>query len=178
MLPFFQAFYSLRNPSYTMSKFQPILLLLFLVDQVWGWRSRRSFQHFFTDVEVEIQNAIVNHCSDNLKNYLDEHTMLYGHQCVKMYSCIMANMFEYTKANMASAAVQLGQMACPLCLKPLRFLHLTYNQPDRFLHVTQNVNSSVFDIVTEDWSKATWNPSGDKRQQIFKIIVDLPNQQS
>jgi hypothetical protein len=88
-------------------KLQIILLLVF-VDHALGWRSRRSFQHFFTDVEVEIESAVINNCSAIFEDYLNEHITLYGTQCVGMYSCIMANISNYANDNMASAAVLLG----------------------------------------------------------------------
>jgi hypothetical protein len=90
-----------------MFKLQIILLLIF-TDHALGWRSRRSFQHFFTDVEGEIESAIINNCSAIFEDYLNEHITLYGTQCVRMYSCIMANISNYAKDNMASAAVLLG----------------------------------------------------------------------
>jgi hypothetical protein len=99
---------ALRNSTHTMFKFPIILLLLFFVDHVLAWRSRRLFQHLFADVEVEIENAITNNCSHIMQDYLHEHITIYGHQCVKMYSCIMANIPNYAKDNMASAAVLLG----------------------------------------------------------------------
>lgn len=90
-----------------MFKLQIILLLVF-VDHALGWRNRRSFQHFFTDVEVEIESAVINNYSAIFEDYLNEHITLYGTQCVRMYSYIMANISNYAKDNMASAAVLLG----------------------------------------------------------------------
>lgn len=60
------------------------------------------------DVQAEIESAIVNNCSDIFQDYLNEHITLYGHQCVRMYSCIMSNIPNYARDNMASAAVLLG----------------------------------------------------------------------
>jgi hypothetical protein len=84
------------------------LLVLSISHQAQGWRARESFQHFFPDIEVELSNAVTNNCSHVLQEYLNEHVTLYGIHCVKMYSCIISNTTEYTKANMASAAVLLG----------------------------------------------------------------------
>ena len=85
-----------------------ILFVLSLSHQVRAWRARESFQHFFSDVEAELSKAVINNCSDLLRQYQHEHITFYGVYCVKTYSCIMNNVTEYTKANMASAAVLLG----------------------------------------------------------------------
>jgi hypothetical protein len=92
----------------TMINIASTLLVLSISHQARGWRARESFQHFFPDVEVELSNAVTNNCSDVLQEYLNEHVTFYGVYCVKMYSCIISNTTEYTKANMASAAVLLG----------------------------------------------------------------------
>jgi hypothetical protein len=84
------------------------LLVLSLSHLARAWRARESFQHFFPDVEVELSKAVTNHCSNVLHKYQNEHITLYGVYCVKTYSCIMNHVTEYTKANMASAAVLLG----------------------------------------------------------------------
>ncbi|PMD16235.1 hypothetical protein NA56DRAFT_753326 [Hyaloscypha hepaticicola] len=105
--PTWYAVIGLLNLVNTVFKLQIILLLVF-VDHALGWRSRRSSQHFFTDVEVEIESAVINNCSAIFEDYLNEHITLYGTQCVGMYSCIMANISNYANDNMASAAVLLG----------------------------------------------------------------------
>jgi hypothetical protein len=84
------------------------LLVLSLSNQALGWRARESFQHFFSDIEAELSKAVTNNCSGVLQKYQNERIALYGVYCVKTYSCIMSNVTEYTKANMASAAVLLG----------------------------------------------------------------------
>jgi hypothetical protein len=84
------------------------LLVLSLCHQALGWRARESFQHFFSDIEAELSKAVTNNCFNVLQKYQNEHVMLYGVYCVKTYSCIMSNITEYTKANMASASVLLG----------------------------------------------------------------------
>jgi hypothetical protein len=84
------------------------LFVLSLSHRVRAWRARESFQHFFSDVEAELSKAVINNCSDLLRQYQHEHITFYGVYCVKTYSCIMSNITEYTKANMASAAVLLG----------------------------------------------------------------------
>src|SRR4051812_39694146 len=91
-----------------MLTFQTLLFLSFFADQVLGWRTRRQFQHFYPDVEADIKQAIANHCTAALQDYLNEHVKVYGKQCPIMYSCIIDNIPAYAKDNMASAAVLLG----------------------------------------------------------------------
>ena len=84
------------------------LLILSFGRLAHGWRERQSFEHFFPDVEAELSKAITDKCSGVVQKYRHEHVKLYSVYCVKAYSCIMNNVSEYTKANMASAAVLLG----------------------------------------------------------------------
>ena len=78
------------------------------MDHALEWRSRRSFQYFLTDFEVEIESAVINNYSANFEDYLNEYITLYGTQYIKTYSCIIANISNYAKDNIASAAVLLN----------------------------------------------------------------------
>jgi hypothetical protein len=69
---------------------------------------RDSYQHFFPDVRAEITEALIQNCSSLFKSYLQEDIILYGSYCVKIYSCIVENLDQYTQANMASWGVLLG----------------------------------------------------------------------
>jgi hypothetical protein len=59
-------------------------------------------------VEVELSGIVANNCSKEFQEYLDERIVQYGEHCVKTFNCIVSYCTEYTKANMASAAVLLG----------------------------------------------------------------------
>ena len=83
-------------------------LILSLACLAQGWRERQSFEHFFPDVEAELSKAVTDKCFDVVQKYRHEHVKLYSAYCTKAYSCSMNNVTEYTKANMASAAVLLG----------------------------------------------------------------------
>lgn len=84
------------------------LVCFLLVTGVQGRRQRTAFQLFFPDVRTELEQALTQNCSDLFHSYENEHVRVYGKFCVKTFSCIMQNIPEYTKANMASAAVLLG----------------------------------------------------------------------
>lgn len=71
-------------------------------------RLRDSYQHFFPDVQTEVTKVLGQNCSSLFESYREEQVTLYGTYCVKTYSCILQNLSEYTKANMASATVLLG----------------------------------------------------------------------
>jgi len=85
-----------------------VVLLLLLSTQTWAYRPRNSFQHWFPDVEVELSGIVANNCSKEFQDYLDEEIVQYGVHCVKTFNCIVSYCTEYTKANMAAAAVLLG----------------------------------------------------------------------
>lgn len=85
-----------------------LLLLLWFSNPVWAYRPRISFQHWFPDVEAELSHIVANNCSTEFQEYLDERIVNYGVHCVKTFNCIVNCCTEYTKANMASAAVLLG----------------------------------------------------------------------
>lgn len=84
------------------------LIYFLLVTGAQGRRQRTAFQHFFPDVRTELEQALAQNCSDLFHSYENEHVRVYGKFCVKTFSCVMQNIPEYTKANMASAAVLLG----------------------------------------------------------------------
>jgi hypothetical protein len=90
------------------SKFLSLVSMLLLLCPVWASRPRRSFQHWFPDVEVELSGIVANNCSKEFQEYLDEKIVQYGVHCVKTFNCIVSYCTEYTKANMASATVLLG----------------------------------------------------------------------
>ncbi|KAH8816382.1 hypothetical protein F5884DRAFT_852825 [Xylogone sp. PMI_703] len=71
-------------------------------------RSRNSFVHFFPEVAPELHDIVIHNCSDAYQQYINEHVILYGKNCVKMFTCIMEAAGEYTKSNMGSATVLLG----------------------------------------------------------------------
>lgn len=60
-----------------------------LLKQAHAFRKRESFQHFFPDVEEELQNAIHLNCSGPFQLYKNEQIYLYGQHCVKTFSCVM-----------------------------------------------------------------------------------------
>jgi hypothetical protein len=102
----------LKHVSFIMSpNYNLIRLVLFLslagVSSARG-RLRESYQHFFPDLEVELTKIITQNCSALFQSYRQEQTLLYGTYCVKLYSCIIPNVSEYTKSNMATSGVLLG----------------------------------------------------------------------
>jgi hypothetical protein len=156
-----------------MSKFRTILLVLFFIDHVFGRRSRRSFQHFFADVEVEIENAIARNCSNILEDYLNEHITIYGRQCVIMYSCIMDNISNYAKDNMASAAVLLGLTPFILALLGSNTTELALISSRRpILAILLVLGSpSVNPIRTFDYP----NPAEDLQEGESKLVLSKIN---
>jgi hypothetical protein len=84
------------------------LLVLFSTSQACASRIRDSFQSFFPDVRDELIGIVANNCSTEFQQYKSEKITLYGHHCVKMFSCVMRATSEYTKSNFGSACVLLG----------------------------------------------------------------------
>lgn len=167
------------------------LLVLSLSHLARGWRARESFRHFFPDVEVELSKAVTNNCSHVLQKYQNEHITLYGVYCVKTYSCIMNNVAEYTKANMASAAVLLGltptilttlgssttELSLLSSHRPVLALLLVLGSPAINPIRTFDYHDPVAELQKKKWrwyfSKNSQNSERSMTRNIIRVIVQL-----
>ena len=167
------------------------VLLLSLSHLARGWRARESFRHFFPDVEVELSKAVTNHCSDVLQKYQNEHITLYGVYCVKTYSSIMNHVAEYTKANMASAAVLLGltptilttlgsrttELSLLSSHRPVLALLLVVGSPAIKPIRTFDYHSPIVELQEKKWRwyfpKNSQNSKRSRNGDIIRVIIQL-----
>lgn len=83
------------------------ILLLGFIEPAFASRLHNSFKQFLPGFGPEISGIVRNKCLAQYQAYQNETLTVYGTQCVKTYSCIMAEVTEYTKANMQASAVLL-----------------------------------------------------------------------
>lgn len=98
----------LSHNSATMHPRKLLMLLVVSATPNSASRLRGAFQQFFPYSRQELQRIMSANCTEEYQAYRNETINLYGTACVKMYSCMMKEVSEYTKANMASSGVLLG----------------------------------------------------------------------
>ncbi|KAF4452959.1 hypothetical protein F53441_4190 [Fusarium austroafricanum] len=116
-----------RQPSFMLST---IIILCCQVTAT-NARSHKQFQHFFPAWDPLLRDQLANNCSDALSAYLDpsDPVVRPGYMVI---DCILNNMPEFRKAELAAAAVILGLAPSVLQLLSASYLDtaiLAYRRP-------------------------------------------------